>query len=65
MGQSDCKMAHQSLKEESRSASLKNGELCVMISGGIMKHWLYAGNWDLLQVVSYLTVSNPIGIATS
>lgn len=51
-------MAQQSLKEELRSASLKNGEQCVMISGDKMKHWLYAGNWDLLQVVSNLTVSD-------
>lgn len=53
-------MAQQSLKEESRSASLKNGEQYVMIFGDKRKHWLYAGNWDLLQVVSDLIVSDSM-----
>ena len=45
-------MAQQNLKEELRSVFQKNGEQCVMISGDITKHWLYADNWDLQQVVS-------------
>ena len=42
------------LKDVWRSAGMKSGELCVMISGqGLMEPWL-AGSWDFLQQVLHL-----------
>ena len=48
------------LKDVWRSAGMKSGELCVMISGQVlMEPWL-AGNWDFLQQVLHSLQENYI-----